>query len=270
MSDQVNQLAAFQPRVTSAVLALKAASNSFFPSLRVAAGESKAVKLGFIQPGELYIATQDPKFSMSLGRWEPAVMGKKDTAGCHVDVINGPWRPHALLLNNQEVQLESFVEDSPDFQRIKGTEQVGQDIVPMIGTDVLYYIDSSQINIDCLNNKRRGLTPEQIAVEAEKYKYGIVAVLFFAKTAAQYSTAFGPEWGGLESGQPFTLSTGLIETKRYSWYVPGGRTLLNKENVSYYNNGIQALLDAAPKFIEVTNNQTLDEGVHREGVKVSR
>lgn len=256
----MNTLASFQPHNT-AINELKQ-SNSFMPSIRVGAGTSEPCVAGVVQQGDFFLSSQESMEAVSLGEWGPSLEDKFSATGCHFRAILGPWRPHALQLTEGKPDGESFVQDSEEFRRIfklsadlKRTK--AKEPVAMVGTDILIWIPPTEFNVAELTNKKRNLTPERIVEIKNNLVNGLVATFFYAKTAAQYTPA-----GTKPPGSIIDFSTALIGYPQGNkWWVPMGSTLLPKETLSEneYNRGVQALLEAAPKFIEVTSNQTLEE-----------
>lgn len=116
----------------------------------------------------------------------------KDNLGNEVEVIVGPWRPHALVLVDGEVEAEAFDSADPLFQQIKGEavktkSRMIEGRTAMYGVDFLFFV-----------------------IELQQF-----GTFFFTKTARREASKVEPL-----QGRRALLTSSLVETKRYSWYTP--------------------------------------------------
>jgi len=110
--------------------------------------------------------------------------------GNEVVVVIGPWRPHALLLENKEAKAESFDPESEEFKSIQQTQKKGQETVPLVGVDYLLHL------------------PE----------HNETAVFFFNKTAVRAAKDLAKLQ---QDGHRSALLTSFFnEGKKNSWWIP--------------------------------------------------
>ena len=100
------------------LLARLTKGSDFLPRLSLCHPLSKVVNQAGVRPGSFYLGYGE----------EAEELGKEVVVGV------GPWRPHALLLVNNDPAEESFEPDSAVFQQIEGTrEDKKKGIMPLVG-----------------------------------------------------------------------------------------------------------------------------------------
>jgi hypothetical protein len=106
--------------------------------------------------------------------------------GREFEAVVGPWRPHAIYINDRKVESESFDSSSPEFKKIE--EQTGQRVQgAAFGMDFLLWIP-----------------------KIKQFGY-----FFFSKTAR----AEAPNALALQ-GKLSVFRAVFVETKRFKWWAP--------------------------------------------------
>ena len=202
---------------------------------------SKAVQQTEIKDGQFFIENSNKEFCIPLSSIDKdPVTGK---SSCRVKVLFVAWRPKAVLLRNESVELESYDFESPTFNKIKGMKKdQAAGIVPMFGIECLFYIPPSEFNWDQMRtSSERSLPESEIQKLEQEYQHGIPCLFFYTNTNRDNNLA-----QLTDQKQAFMVGSTKITTPKYSWWVSGDNSPIDHEDEAeseWINKGLEAMTD---------------------------
>lgn len=202
---------------------------------------SKAVQQTEIKDGQFFIENSNKEFCVPLSKVEKdPVTGK---ASCKIKVLFVAWRPKAVQLRNESVELESYDFESPTFNKIKGMKKdQAAGIIPMYGIECLFYIPPSEFNWDQMaNSTERSLPKSEIEKLQQEYQHGIPCLFFYTNTNRDNNLA-----QLTDQKQAFMIGSTKVSTPKYSWWVSGDNTPIphdNEVDAEWIEKGLEAMTD---------------------------
>lgn len=184
-----------------------------FPLLKIGQPMTPECKQEIIKQGEWFIGMQEKTESFMVGQSN----GKPGNERVHrIKVLAGPWRPRAILLDGDTLKEQSSDFNDPVFQKIMAHKNnKGDSVKASYGSEVLLYLPPSEL-------------PEAQRIN---YPNGLLVTFFYKDTFRKHSFAgqFDIKEGNKIVGinyTPLVLSTEIVESKAYSWWIPKGATRL--------------------------------------------
>lgn len=216
------------PDVDSEALAILTQSPMSRNFLNLAQGMTKEVSCTGISPGQFFISHQDKTKSVPVGTF------KRDGGKLRgvLPLVYLAYRAKATLYRDNKPLFESYKFHDPIFQKIlnakTGHTPEGK-VRTDIGTEVLVYVPPHAFDFESMrNDKKRGLSEDDIAALERQYTTGALATFFFKGTNRENTLGGSPEEGGVTPGTALALKSEEVPAANPWWKTPIRSTYENQ------------------------------------------